>query len=73
MNLGKVPWHSYMPTDERHSQYQMPQTGAKCHKSKLYHEHMVRNLLLSHLSELPIIRAFKKAELAGEIKYKDFK
>ena len=34
---------------------------------------MVRNLLLSHLSELPIIRAFKKAELAGEIKYKDFK
>ena len=40
-NLDKVPWHCYMPTDEQHSQFEMPQTGAKCHKSKLYHEHMV--------------------------------
>lgn len=37
-NLQKVPWHVYMPSDERHTQFELPQVTAKTFKSKLYHD-----------------------------------
>jgi hypothetical protein len=48
-SLNKVPWHAYLPSDERHKEYEMPQTRANTFKSKLYHSQLIRNLLLSHL------------------------
>ena len=51
----------------------MPQTTAKSHKSKLFHTQLTRNLLLSHLSELPIERAFKRLPPTEQTGYNDFK
>ena len=34
---------------------------------------MARNLLLSHLTELPILRAFKNLPVAEQRRYNDFK
>ena len=51
-NLHKLPFHCFMPIKD-HLKFRMPQCSAKSHKSKLYHTHLVRNLLLSHLVELP--------------------
>ena len=72
-NLQKVPWHVFMPCDERHTQYELPRTTAKSFKSKLFHDHLIRNLLLSHISELPIRRAFKQVPQEQRSKYADFK
>ena len=49
-----------MPSDEKHADFELPKTSAKSFKSKLYHEHLIRNLLLSHISSIPIKRAFKR-------------
>ena len=72
-NLNKVPWHCYMPSDERHSEYEMPKTTAKTHQSKLFHSKLARNLLLSHINELPIKRAFKRLPISEQVKYSEFK
>jgi 23S rRNA G2445 N2-methylase RlmL len=37
-NLQKIPWHVYMPSDERHTQFELPKVTAKSFKSKLYHD-----------------------------------
>ena len=58
-NLRKVPFHCYLPVNDTHRDYKFPQTRAKVHASKLFHSNLVRNLLLTHVSELPIARAFK--------------
>jgi len=57
--LQKVPWHCYMPADERHKLYAMPKVDCKTHKSKLYHSKLARNILMGHIAELPVNRAFK--------------
>jgi 23S rRNA G2445 N2-methylase RlmL len=57
-NLQKLPFHGYLPIKDHHK-FRTPQVTAKSHKSKLYHTHLARNLVLSHLVELPIQRAFK--------------
>jgi hypothetical protein len=36
--LQKIPWHVYMPSDERHTQFELPKVTAKSFKSKLYHD-----------------------------------
>ena len=54
----KLPLHCYLPTKE-HKQFEMPQCSAKSWKSKLYHTHLIRNMLFGHLRDLPIQRAFK--------------
>lgn len=33
----------------------MPQTRARSHKSKLYHEKMVREILLQEINDLPML------------------
>jgi len=58
VNLQKVPLHGYMPT-KNHEEFQMPKASAKSYRSKLYHTHLCRNLLLSHLVSMPIQREFK--------------
>ena len=54
----KAPLHCYLPT-KQHEEYSMPKAAAKSHRSNLFHSHLCRNLLLSHLIELPIQRAFR--------------
>ena len=51
----------------------MPQASAKTHKSKLFHSHLVRNLLRSHLMELPIKRDFKKLPRSDQVNFAAFK
>jgi 23S rRNA G2445 N2-methylase RlmL len=53
LNLQKLPFHCYMPIKD-HEKFKMPQATAKSHKSKIYHTHLARNLLLSHIVDLPI-------------------
>ena len=57
--LEKIPFHCYMPV-KNHDQFKMPKVNAKTHASNLYHSHLVRNLTLSHLVDMPIRRAFKR-------------
>ena len=59
IGLQKVPWHCYMPTDARHLDYAAPKVDCKTHKSKLFHSKMARNILMGHINEVPIERAFK--------------
>lgn len=52
-----------MPSDaKRHKLYAMPKVDCKTHKSKLFHSKLARNILMSHIAELPIQRAFKSQE-----------
>ena len=62
-----------MPTDERHAEFLMPQTDCKSHKSKLFHTKLVRNILLGHINELPISRAFNRLPLHERRAYAEFK
>lgn len=48
-----------MPTDENHSKFAMPKVDCKSHMSKIFHTKLARNIVMSHLSEIPIERAFK--------------
>jgi hypothetical protein len=61
-----------MPLED-HDKFRMPQAAAKSHKSKLYHTHLVRNLLLSHLVDLPIQRAFKRQPAHLQVNFAGFK
>ena len=54
MGLAKVPWHCYMPTGKDHSKFAMPKIDCKTHQSAIYHSKLARNLLMSHVAELPI-------------------
>lgn len=56
--LDKLPWACYLHMDH-YSQFKAPQTKAKTHKSKLFHEKMVREILLSQINDLPIKRAWR--------------
>jgi 23S rRNA G2445 N2-methylase RlmL len=40
----------------------MPQTRAKSYQSKLYHEKMVREILLQEVNDLPIYKDYNKAK-----------
>lgn len=62
-----------MPTDEKHKEFLMPQTDCKSHKSKLFHTKLVRNLLLAHINDLPISRAFNRLPLHERRAYTEFK
>ena len=42
----------------------MPQTRAKSYQSKLYHEKMVREILLQEVNDLPIYKDYNKAKQA---------
>ena len=48
-----------MPTGEDHVDYAMPKVDCKSHMSAIFHTKLARNILMSHLSEVPIQRAFK--------------
>ena len=63
-----------MPSDEKtHAKFAMPKVDCKSHKSKLYHSKLARNLLMSHLSEIPIQRAFKRQPKNLQRSYATFK
>ena len=52
-NLGKLPWHGYLNI-QKFRDFKMPQIRARSHKSKLYHEKMVREIFLQSINDLPI-------------------
>ena len=71
--LQKVPWHCYIPTDKRHLNYALPKIDCKTHKSKLFHSKLARNILMGHITDLPIQRAFKCQPPHLQRQYKEFK
>ena len=62
-----------MPSDERHSLYAMPKVDCKSHKSKLFHSQLARNLLMGHITELPIQRAFRSQSKHLQRSFVEFK
>ena len=66
MGLAKVPWHCYMPTGEDHSKFALPKIDCKTHQSAIYHSKLARNLLMSHVAELPIQREFRSQARVGK-------
>lgn len=52
-----MPWACYLPVKD-FEKYKMPQTRARSHKSKLFHEKLVREILLQEVNDLPIYKDY---------------
>ena len=71
-----MPWACYLPVKD-FEQYKMPQTRARSYKSKLFHEKLVREILLQEVNDLPINKDYSdyknKMKHAMPMGFKKFK
>ena len=58
-SLQKLPWPCYLPV-QRFEEFKMPQIRARSYKSKLYHEKLVREILLQEVNDLPIYKDYNQ-------------
>ena len=58
-NLGKVPWHAFLPLND-FRKYKFPLVKSKSHQSNLYHIRKITDIVQLHLNELPIKKEYNK-------------
>lgn len=56
-NFQKLPWACYLPL-AKFEEHDPPQLRAKTHKSKLFHDKMVREIFLQEVHDLPVYRSY---------------
>jgi hypothetical protein len=58
-NLRKLAWNCYFPI-KNYEDFKMAPTRAKSHKSNLFHEKMIREILLQEVNDLPIWKDYNQ-------------
>ena len=55
--MQKLPWSCYLPLND-YKDFKLPPTRSNSHQSKLYHEKLIREILLQEVNDLPIRREY---------------